>query len=99
MADYDSRLLLLNEDEFKKLNFQQNPNQKQSLIDDEPDELDTLEINEEGFVVVPDERRNLILSEDQDMRILSMVLIQKTSMLPIKTSIYEYTKRLKTMIQ
>jgi hypothetical protein len=66
MADYDSRLLLLSEDEFKKLNFQQNPNQKQSLIDDEPDDLDTLEVNEEGFVVVPDERRNLVLSEDPD---------------------------------
>lgn len=64
MADYDSRLLLISEDELKKLNFQQNPNQKQALQDEDPDILDTLEINEEGFVVVPDERRDLIFSED-----------------------------------
>jgi hypothetical protein len=66
MADYDSRLLLLSEEEFKKLNFQQNPNQKQSLLDDEPDDLDSLDVNEEGFVVVPEERRNLVLSDNPD---------------------------------
>lgn len=66
MADYDSRLLLLSEEEFKKLNFQQNPNQKQALIDDEPDNLDTLDVNEEGFVVVDEQRRNLVLSDDPD---------------------------------
>lgn len=64
MADYDSRLLLISEDEFRKLNFQQNPDQKQALIDDELDVLDNLEVNEEGFVTVPDKIRDKILSSD-----------------------------------
>jgi hypothetical protein len=66
MADYDSRFLLLSDDEFKRLNFQQNPNEKQAIQDEDPDVLDTLELNEEGFVVVPEERRNLIFSQDPD---------------------------------
>lgn len=64
MADYDSRLLLISEDEFRKLNFQQNPDQKQALVDDDLDVLDNLGINEEGFVTVPDYVRDKILSRD-----------------------------------
>lgn len=64
--DYTERLINLDEADLKKINSQQNPNQKQALLDDEPDELDTLYVNEEGFVVVPEERRNLVLSNDPD---------------------------------
>lgn len=66
MADYDSRLLLLSEDELKKLNFNQNPNEKKALEDDDPDILDTLDVNEEGFVIVPPERRAQAFSDDPD---------------------------------
>ena len=59
MADYDSRLLLLSEEEFNALNARSEPNQKQAIIDDDPDVVDTLDVNEDGFVVVPAETRRL----------------------------------------
>lgn len=62
MADYDSRLLLISEEELNALKAKQVPNQKQALIDDDPDELDTLDVNSDGFVVVPEERRVQIFS-------------------------------------
>lgn len=54
---YENRLNSLSQDQIEKINSQQNPNQKQALIDDDPDLVDELFIDESGFVVVPDEVR------------------------------------------
>jgi len=64
--DYELRQLDIPKSEQNLINRDQVPDQKQSAIDDEPDIIDTLDIGQDGLVVVPEERRNRILSDDPD---------------------------------